>query len=162
MAQIVTTAINEDTADRGIADIVGILVWCIARCIRHVSIRCGTLPGVLMVAAIHAGFIRVLATERRTRFTKATERSLSLRRDVRIAVRDTRGRSDSATEPSTRTPADVAAIEKQLRVLQWITPLLTAVVIGIGSLMGEQQRPAQLARGAVKKAAGKVLDTVRN
>ncbi len=70
--------------------------------------------------------------------------------------------TDGATEPSAKTPDDVAAIQKQLRVLQWVTPALTGVVIGISSLMGEQQRPAQLARGAVKKAAGKVLDTVRN
>ncbi|WP_353650014.1 hypothetical protein ABLG96_03385 [Nakamurella sp. A5-74] len=70
--------------------------------------------------------------------------------------------TDSATEPSSKTPDDVAAIQQQLRVLQWVTPVLTAVVIGIGSLMGEQQRPAQVARGAVKKVADKVLDTVRN
>lgn len=67
-----------------------------------------------------------------------------------------------ATEPSSKTPDAVAVIQQQLRVLQWVTPVLTGIIIGIGSLMGEQQRPVQLARGAVEKAVGTVLDAARS
>lgn len=70
--------------------------------------------------------------------------------------------TESATEPSAQTPDDVAAVQKQLRVLPWVTAALTGVGIGIGAWMGEQQRPSPLAAGAVRKAAGKVLDTVRH
>lgn len=61
--------------------------------------------------------------------------------------------ADSATSPSKGTPDDVANAQQQLTILQWATPVLTAVIIGLGSQQGEQQNPTQRLRGAAKKAA---------
>jgi hypothetical protein len=33
---------------------------------------------------------------------------------------------------------------QQLRIAQWVTPAVTAVLIVLGAQQGEQQRPAQL------------------
>ncbi|UZJ27045.1 hypothetical protein RHODO2019_19135 (plasmid) [Rhodococcus antarcticus] len=52
-----------------------------------------------------------------------------------------------ATEPSATTPPDVAAAQKQLKVLQWVTPVLTAAIVVLGAQQGEQQRPTQIVRG---------------
>lgn len=48
------------------------------------------------------------------------------------------------TIPSEKTPADTAAAMRQLRIAQWVTPAVTAVLIALGAQQGEQQRPSQL------------------
>lgn len=48
---------------------------------------------------------------------------------------------DGATEPNDATPAGVASAQRQLKVLQWATPALTATIIALGSQHGEMQRP---------------------
>jgi hypothetical protein len=48
------------------------------------------------------------------------------------------------TTPSERTPNEPAAAMRQLRVAQWVTPAVTAVLIILGAQQGEQQRPGQL------------------
>jgi len=40
--------------------------------------------------------------------------------------------------------ADTASAMQQLRIAQWVTPVVTAVLIVLGAQQGEQQRPAQL------------------
>ncbi len=67
-----------------------------------------------------------------------------------------------ATEPSSDTPHDVAAVQKQLRVLQWATPVLTGALVGVGAFMGEQQRPARLLRDTAAKAKNLALSAVRS
>ncbi len=52
-----------------------------------------------------------------------------------------------ATEPSAATPPDVAAAQKQLKILQWVTPALTAVIVVLGAQQGEQQRPTEILTG---------------
>jgi hypothetical protein len=52
-----------------------------------------------------------------------------------------------ATEPSAATPPDVAAAQKQLKVLQWVTPVLTGIVVVLGAQQGEQQRPTEILTG---------------
>ena len=54
---------------------------------------------------------------------------------------------EGATTPADGTPAGVAGPQRQLRVLQWIIPALTGAVLVVNALMGEQQRPAQVAGG---------------
>lgn len=61
--------------------------------------------------------------------------------------------ADSGTTPSEKTPDDVTSAQQQLAVLQWATPVLTSVIIGLGSQQGEQQNPSQRLRGAAKKTA---------
>lgn len=46
--------------------------------------------------------------------------------------------------PSEQTPAETAAAMQQLRIAQWVTPAVTAVLIVLGAQQGEQQRPSQL------------------
>jgi hypothetical protein len=52
-----------------------------------------------------------------------------------------------ATDPSTATPHDVAAAQRQLKRLQWVIPALTGAALVVDSRLSEQQRPAQVASG---------------
>ncbi len=52
--------------------------------------------------------------------------------------------AEGGTTPSELTPPDTAAAMQQLRIAQWVTPAVTAVLIVLGAQQGEQQRPAQL------------------
>lgn len=56
------------------------------------------------------------------------------------------------TKPSAGTPKDVAAIQQQLRVLQWVTPVLTGTLIVLGAQQGEQQRTSETLKGRARKA----------
>lgn len=48
---------------------------------------------------------------------------------------------EGATEPSDTTSDEVASAQKQQRILQWVTPALTVILIVLGAQQGEQQRP---------------------
>lgn len=50
--------------------------------------------------------------------------------------------------PGSDTPDDVARAQNQQRLLQWVTPALTAAIIVLTSQQGEQQRPARRLVGA--------------
>ena len=52
---------------------------------------------------------------------------------------------DSGTEPTTTTPPEIAAAQKQLKALQWAIPAITGALVAVSAYAGEQQRP-----GAVK------------
>jgi hypothetical protein len=58
---------------------------------------------------------------------------------------------DSAVEPSAETPEELAATQRQLRVVQWAVPALTGLNIAIGAKMGEQQRPTSVVSGWVER-----------
>ncbi|MBI5160729.1 MAG: hypothetical protein HY996_04840 [Micrococcales bacterium] len=47
---------------------------------------------------------------------------------------------EGATEPDAGTSADLAAVQKQQRILQWVTPVITAALIVLAAQQGEQQR----------------------
>ena len=55
--------------------------------------------------------------------------------------------TDGAVAPSSSTPEKVAAAQRQLRVAQWVTPAVTAVLIVLGAAQGEQQRRSQVISG---------------
>lgn len=57
----------------------------------------------------------------------------------------------SPTEPGARTPDDVAAAQRQLKVVQWLNPLVAGAIVAAGSWQSEQQRPAQVAAGVVRR-----------
>ncbi|HWL36959.1 MAG TPA: hypothetical protein VNQ77_12270 [Frankiaceae bacterium] len=59
------------------------------------------------------------------------------------------------TEPLPSTPDDVAKAQQQLKTLQWVIPALTGSLLGMNALMGEQQRPKNVARGIAKRALPK-------
>lgn len=69
---------------------------------------------------------------------------------------DTQVPAESGTEPSTRTPRDVAEAQRKLKLLQWAVPALTAAMIVLDARLGEQQRPSNVVGGVV----GGVMDDV--
>lgn len=60
--------------------------------------------------------------------------------------------AEGATEPGLGTPDEVASAQTRLRNLQWLTPVLTAVIVIMGAQQGEQQRASQVVGGLRKKA----------
>ena len=56
-----------------------------------------------------------------------------------------------ATTPLPATPMEVAKAQKQLAALQWAIPGLTGAMLASSSLHEEQQRPAQVASGVLRK-----------
>lgn len=51
-----------------------------------------------------------------------------------------------ATEAAPGASDDLAAAQRQLKLIQWAIPAMTAVLIVMGAQQGEQQRPAQQLR----------------
>lgn len=49
--------------------------------------------------------------------------------------------AEGATEPDASTPDDIAAAQRQLKVIQWATPVLTGTIVALGAQQGEMQRP---------------------
>jgi uncharacterized membrane protein len=66
--------------------------------------------------------------------------------------------AQSATEPSTSTPPEVAAAQKQLAVLQWAVPALTGAIVVVNSFAGEQQRASEVQKGMVGRLTGWLTD----
>jgi hypothetical protein len=60
--------------------------------------------------------------------------------------------TDGGTVPNAGTPDAVATKQQQLRVLQWVTPVLVGLVIVLGAQQGEQQRSSQILKGVAAKA----------
>jgi hypothetical protein len=59
------------------------------------------------------------------------------------------------TTPLPETPEDVASAQRQLKALQWAIPAHVGGLIALNALMGEQQRPTQVARGIVQRVFAK-------
>ena len=64
---------------------------------------------------------------------------------------DTHVPAESGTEPTTSTPGDVAAAQRQLQTLQWVVPALTGALVVVSSYAGEQQRPTSVLQGIVDR-----------
>jgi hypothetical protein len=63
---------------------------------------------------------------------------------------------EGGTTPSAATPPEVAKAQKQLGMMQWVVPGLTGAVLASSSLHEEQQRPAQVALGVLKRVPAAV------
>ncbi len=59
--------------------------------------------------------------------------------------------AEGVTEPSSATDPEVAGAQRKLKVLQWTIPALTGATLVMDSKMGEQQRPAEVAKGVVRR-----------
>jgi hypothetical protein len=57
--------------------------------------------------------------------------------------------AEGGTVPGDASPDDVTKIQQQLRILQWVTPVLTGAIVVLGAQQGEQQRPGQRLRGLI-------------
>ena len=60
-----------------------------------------------------------------------------------------------ATEPGAGTPPDVAKTQQQLKINQWVNPLVSGAIIVLGAWHEEQQRTSQVVPGVVKGIAGR-------
>lgn len=80
-----------------------------------------------------------------TGYSRLLGRKVAARSDVPIA---------DGTTPSAGTPGEVAGAQKQLALLQWAVPALTGALIVVSAFAGEQQRPANLLSGLVRRVAG--------
>ncbi len=58
---------------------------------------------------------------------------------------------EDGVTPSVGTPPDVAAAQRQLKLLQYAIPALTGAVLVANARMGEQQRPTEVFQGLLKK-----------
>jgi hypothetical protein len=67
---------------------------------------------------------------------------------------------EGGTVPSGDTPDNVAKLQQQQRILQWVTPALTGGILILGAQQGEQQRPSEQLRtrgwSTVKGAVNRV------
>jgi hypothetical protein len=68
--------------------------------------------------------------------------------------------AEGGTTPDAQTPDDVAKIQQQQRILQWLTPALTGALVVLGAQQGEQQRPGEQAAGVRKKVRARARDLV--
>ena len=60
----------------------------------------------------------------------------------------------SGTEPAPSTPPDVAAAQRQLRMLQWAVPAVTGAIVVISAFAGEQERASEVHKGFAKRIIG--------
>ena len=58
---------------------------------------------------------------------------------------------EGGTDPNAQTPPDVAGAQRKLSTLQWVIPALTGSMLVMDALMGEQQRPQEVASGLVQR-----------
>jgi uncharacterized membrane protein len=59
--------------------------------------------------------------------------------------------AEGVTEPGGMTPGQVADAQRQEKYLQWAIPALTGTMMVISSKMSEQQKPAEVAKGVLKR-----------
>ncbi|MCG5434029.1 hypothetical protein LV457_17290 [Mycobacterium sp. MYCO198283] len=68
----------------------------------------------------------------------------------RVAAHDAVPAADGTT-PLQTTPPDVAAAQKQLKLLQWAIPALTGGLVLIGAYASEQYRPEEVTKGLLQR-----------
>jgi hypothetical protein len=59
--------------------------------------------------------------------------------------------AESGVSPSQRTPEEVAKAQRQLRLVQWVIPLLTGGIVVMSARMSEQQRLPAVAQGIASR-----------
>jgi hypothetical protein len=59
---------------------------------------------------------------------------------------------EGGTTPTGSTPEEVAKVQRQLNVLQWVIPGLTGATLVLNAKMGEQQRPTKVTTGLLQGA----------
>jgi CBS domain-containing protein len=59
---------------------------------------------------------------------------------------------EGGTTPTEDSPEEVAKVQRQLNVLQWVIPGLTGATLVLNAKMGEQQRPTKVAAGVMQGA----------
>lgn len=80
-----------------------------------------------------------------TAYSRVVGKKVSARTDVPAA---------SGTDPAPSTPDDVAAAQRQLKLLQWAVPALTGALVVVSSFAGEQQRASEVKKGIASRLLG--------
>jgi hypothetical protein len=65
---------------------------------------------------------------------------------AKIATEASSVPAEGGTVPSSDTPDNVARLQQQQRILQWVTPALTGGILILGAQQGEQQRASEQLR----------------
>lgn len=60
--------------------------------------------------------------------------------------------AEGAVVPGPATPDQAAAAQQRLRIAQWVTPVVTGVLIVLAAQQGEKQRVGQVAAGLLGRA----------
>jgi CBS domain-containing protein len=63
---------------------------------------------------------------------------------------------EGGTTPTEDSPEEVARVQRQLNVLQWVIPGLTGATLVLNAQMGEQQRPTNVAGGMLQGARSRL------
>jgi CBS domain-containing protein len=63
---------------------------------------------------------------------------------------------EGGTTPTEDSPDQVARVQRQLNVLQWVIPGLTGATLVLNAQMGEQQRPTTVATGLLQGARNRL------
>jgi hypothetical protein len=105
--------------------------------------RLTTQRGVASMAVAKTGL--TIAALGATAYSRVLGKKVSQRTDVPAA---------SGTEPAPTTPDDVAAAQRQLRVLQWVVPALTGGLVVLSAFAGEQQRATEAHKGFAARLLG--------
>jgi len=58
---------------------------------------------------------------------------------------------EDGVTPAQQTPPDVASAQRQLRLLQYVIPVLTGGMVVASARMGEQQRPTEVVQGLFRR-----------
>jgi len=82
----------------------------------------------------------------------ATAYTRILGKKIDLATSDDQGERETAEQ----LPLDTSQAQKQLAMMQWAVPALTAGLVALNALHGEQQRPSQQARGALRSILGEL------
>ncbi len=53
--------------------------------------------------------------------------------------------------PTDSTPPDLADAQRKLKLMQWVVPASTGLLLAISSYAGEQQRASEVAKGAKRR-----------
>lgn len=107
------------------------------------SERLGKQQGVASMALVKTGL--TAAALGATAYSRVLGRKVSEQTHVPVA---------SGTEPAASTPPEVAAAQRQLRLLQWAIPALTGAVVIVSAFAGEQQRASEVHKGLAKRLVG--------
>lgn len=78
-----------------------------------------------------------------TAYSRALGKKVSKHKDVP---------AESGTKPNAATPQEVAAAQRQLSMLQWAVPGLTAALVVVSAFAGEQQRATEVHKGVLGRA----------
>jgi hypothetical protein len=59
--------------------------------------------------------------------------------------------AEDGTTPAASTPPDLAAAQRTLKIMQWVVPATTGLLLAVSSYAGEQQRASEVVKGGARR-----------